>query len=216
VPLAVLALLAACAFGIWLFASGDEPDKAAPTGSAPASSSPDSTSSNPGSGEPGEPGDVARLATAQVPATAPPNQDLSGNMVRYEARNMLDGVPETCWRMSGDGTGEEITVALAEPTTLTSVGLINGYAKVATDARGRRLDWYHGNRRLLAVEWVFDDGTTVSQPLEDTPEMQTLDIDPVTTSSVRLRLVSVSAPGSGRAARNYTAISDLALVGTAS
>ena len=158
---------------------------------------------------------MASLATAIVPGTAPPNQDLQGNMVRYEARNMLDGVAETCWRMPGDGSGGEITFQLAEPTTLTSVGMINGYAKLATDAAGRELDWYHGNRRVLAVEWVFDDGTTVGQTLSDTDQMQTVDVS-VTTTTVQLRLLRVSAPGTGRARRDYTAISDVALVGTAS
>ncbi len=111
---------------------------------------------------------MARLATVQVPATAPPNQDVSGNMVRYEGRNMLDGVAQTCWRMIGDGTGKEITLTLEKPTRLTTVGLINGYAKIARDGRGKALDWYHGNRRVLTVEWTFDDGTTVTQDLADT------------------------------------------------
>ncbi len=158
---------------------------------------------------------VARDATARVPATAPPNQDVDGNMVRYEARNMLDGVPTTCWRMAGDGTGKVITFDLAAPTRLTKVGLVNGYAKTATDQRGRTLDWYHGNRRVLAVEWTFDDGTTVTQDLRDTKKMQTQRVDPVTTEHVRLRLVSVSPPGHGRAARNYTPISDVTLQGSA-
>ena len=59
------------------------------------------------------------------------------------------------------------------------------------------------------------DGTTVTQDLRDTREMQTLDIDPVTTQHVRLTLVSVSPPGKGPAARDYTPISDVTLQGTA-
>ena len=184
--------------------------RATPT--TPSSTPSESPSSSPSSTQPT---DVARLATARVPATAPPNQDLSGNMVRYEARHLLDGVATTCWRMPGDATNEEITIELAEPTTLTTVGLINGYAKSARDSSGRKLDWYHGNRRVLSVEWIFDDGTSVTQDFEDDRTLQELEIDPVTTSRVRLRLISVSTPGSGRSARDYTAISDVALVGTA-
>jgi hypothetical protein len=134
-------------------------------------------------------------------------------MVRYEGRNMLDGVAQTCWRMPGDGTGSEIALQLPGPTTISSVGLVNGYAKIARDASGRRLDWYHGNRRLLRIEWVFDDGTTVRQSLDDTRRMQSVDVDPVTTQTVRLRLVEVSRPGSGPAARDNTAISDVSLIG---
>lgn len=160
-----------------------------------------------------KPGDVARFATATVPDTAPPNLDVDGNQVRYEARNMLDGVPETCWRMPGDGSGSEITIQLAEPTVLSRVGLINGYAKSATGADGSELNWYTGNRRIQAVEWVFDDGTVLSQNLTETRQMQSIEVDEIVTSTIRLRLLSVSAPGTGQAARDYTAISDLTIVG---
>ena len=188
--------------------TGGEPDRASPSQTEEAS---DGSEPSPS----GKPVDLARLATAVVPATAEPNQDLSGNMVRYEGRNMLDGVPETCWRMPGDAAGEEIVFRLDEPTALTSVGLINGYAKSATDGRGRALDWYHGNRRVLRVQWIFDDGTTLDQTLRDTATMQRLRIRSVTTETVRLRLVTVSLPGTGPAARNYTPISDVALIGHA-
>ena len=111
--------------------------------------------------------------------------------------------------MPGDGAGSEITVTLARRTHLTSVGMVNGYAKTSEDGD---LDWYAGNRRVLAVEWVFDDGTTVEQELAETREMQTVDVD-VTTRTVVVRLVVVSPPGSGPAARDYTAISELSLTG---
>lgn len=226
-----VALVLVAVLGGWLLLSGDDapssaqatdpgassaPPTTAPT--SPESSAPSpspSTSSTPSKKPPkAKRTDVARLAEATVPATAPPNQDTSGNLVRYEARNMLDGVPQTCWRMPGDGTGKEITIKLAEPTTLTKVGLINGYAKTATDARGQSLDWYHGDRRVLSVEWVFDDGSSVSQSFDDTRALQTIKVAKVTTQTVTIRLVSVSNPGKGRAARNYTPISDVAMVGS--
>ena len=122
---------------------------------------------------------------------------------------MVDGVADTCWRMPGDGTGMELTFTLAGPTELTEVGLINGYAK-----RAGKLDWYAGNRRVRSVEWVFDDGTVVPQSLSESRNLQTLQIDPITTSTVVLRLVSVSAPGQGPSARNFTPISEVSLYGT--
>ena len=164
------------------------------------------------SGAGGAPGDgLARQSTVEVPASAPPNQDVTGRPTTYVGANMLDGVPETCWRMPGDGSGEEVTVTLPRATHLLRVGLINGYAKTAQDAQGRSLDWYHGNRRVLAVEWVFDDGSTVEQDLADTTAVQSVDVD-VTTTTIVLRLVSVSPPSTGPAGRDYTAISDLSLV----
>lgn len=156
------------------------------------------------------PVDLARYAAVTVPATAPPNEDVDGNMVRYESGNMLDGVAETCWRMPGSGADREITFSFPEPATLTEVGLINGYAKRSGD-----LDWYRGNRKLLQVTWVFDDDTTVEQSLDQTRRLQLLEIDPVTTTTVTLRLDEVSEPGPGRSARDNTAISDVSLVGSA-
>jgi hypothetical protein len=216
----VLVLIAS--IGFWLLLGGDD-DPGSSTAADPATSS-DAPPSSPkdsdtepspsdeGEGKPGKPADVSRSATAVVPETAPPNEDVDGNLVRYEARNMLDGVPGTCWRMTGDGTGETIVLELADPTTITEVGMVNGYAKTATDG-GRNLDWYLGNRRVLSVEWVFDDGTSVSQDLESTRNLQTMEVDEVTTESVEVRLVSVSPPGTGPSRRDYTAISELSVVG---
>ena len=154
------------------------------------------------------PMDVAKYAGISVPDTAPPNVDVSGNPVRYGARNMIDKLPATCWRMPGSGEGDEIVFTFLEPVEISEVGIINGYAKSSGD-----LDWYDGNRRVLEVEWVFDDGTSVEQGLESTRDLQTLTFDAVTTTTVTLHLLDVSEPGTGRSARNYTAISDVSLVG---
>jgi hypothetical protein len=158
------------------------------------------------------PADLARYVGIEAPKPAPPSQDNSGNVVRYDVEQMVDGIPETAWRTPGDATGATITLTFDEPTVLSEVGLINGYAKVGQDAQGI-LDWYHGNRRVLAAEWRFDDGTVKTQKLGDTTIMQTVSLPEVETTTVRLRLVKVSPPGPGRASRNYTAISDVQLFG---
>jgi hypothetical protein len=157
--------------------------------------------------------DVAGLAQASAPRHAPPGVDFAGQPVTYVAANMVDGRSDTCWRVAGDASGTELTFRLAQPTTLVRVGLINGYDKVAF-ANGHAYDWYAGNRRVLSVDWVFDDGTTVSQPLAFSRTMQGLRIDPVKTQTVRLRITSVSPPGQGRAARNDTALSEVSLRGS--
>lgn len=222
--LAAAVLVLVAGLGTALLLSGDDDpapgntERTASDTRSPSESTEPTAEESPGpddgeSADAGGPEDVSRTATVTVPATAPPNQDVDGNLVRYEGRNMLDGVPETAWRMPGDGSGETLILALAEPVTLTSVGLVNGYAKTATDG-GATFDWYAGNRRVLAVEWVFDDGTVVRQDLARTRELQTVDLEPVTTQRVELRLVSVSSPGTGPSARNFTAISEVSLVGT--
>ncbi|MEJ7793927.1 MAG: zinc ribbon domain-containing protein [Nocardioides sp.] len=159
-----------------------------------------------------EPSDLASATSVDAPAPAPPSQDSSGNVVRYVATNMIDGVDETTWRMPGDGTAASITFTLDSPAVLTDIGLINGYAKVGQDSGGL-LDWYAGNRRVFEVEWTFDDGTVVTQSLRESADMQTIELDDVETESVTLRLLEVSAPGTGRASRDYTAISEVSLVG---
>jgi hypothetical protein len=227
-----LVMVLVAAGGVWLLLSPGDDDSAsdppaqsqsAPQDSVssdePVPSSEATTESAPPPSEPApavDPVEVASTAVATAPRTAPPNADAFGNRTTYVAANMVDGRPDTCWRMAGDGTGAELTFQLAAPTALTRVGMVNGYAKNAV-VGGRNLNWYVGNRRVLAAQWVFDDGTTVDQPLGATKQMQTIDLgSPVTTSTVTLRLVAVSSPGTGRSARDYTAVSEVTLVGTPS
>jgi hypothetical protein len=214
-------LLLMTLIGVWLLLSGgDDGSPAADdtTASDTTEPSPDTSEPEPsdeggqGTGSAGKPEDISRTATASAPKTAPPGEDVDGNVVRFDARQMLDGVPETAWRMAGDGTGDTLTFALPGPTAITEVGMINGYAKTSTDG-GRRLDWYDGNRRVLAVEWIFDDGTAVEQDLDETRNLQTVQVSDVTTETVKVRLVEVSKPGGGPAGRNYTAVSEVALFG---
>jgi hypothetical protein len=158
---------------------------------------------------------VAGLSRASAPSHAPAGVDFSGRPVTFVAPNMVDGVAETCWRTPGDATGMVLTFRLERPTTITKVGLINGYAKTAFSG-GRRYDWYQGDRRVLSVDWIFDDGTTVSQPFSETRAMQSRTIPPVTTSTVQVRITAVSPPGRGLSSRDDTAVSEVSLVGTAS
>ena len=188
------------------------PTRAAPT--SPPTTAPTTAPTSPTTSAPtGPAGDVAGLARAVAPAHAPASVDFGGNPVTYDASNLVDGSPDTCWRVAGDATGTTLTFRLDQPTQLTQVGLINGYAKTAYSG-GHRFDWYAGNRQVVSVEWIFDDGSSVSQTFTSTRAMQTQAIDPVTTSTVRLQITSVSPPGTGRAARNDTAISEVSLVGS--
>ena len=126
---------------------------------------------------------------------------------------MLDGVPETAWRTAGDATGMRLTFKLAAPATLTEVGILNGYAKRSKDAEGQVFDWYRGNRRVEAVVWQLGKNSTIRQKLGDDRGVQSLAIEPIKTRKVVVRLVQVSAPGTGRAGRDYTAISEIVLLG---
>ncbi|MBF4160585.1 zinc ribbon domain-containing protein [Nocardioides acrostichi] len=184
-----------------------------PTTSAPASTPP----ASPEDAAPtfsGDPGSLDGTASASAPEQSPDSTDLAtGQRTTYDAANMLDGNPATCWRTAGDGTGLVLTFRFAQPVTLTSVGLVNGYAKTSVDGSGRRFDLYSGTRRIKRVVWIFDGGERVTQVFKRSRQVQSLDVGAVTTSTVRLKLESVSSPGGGRSARDDTAISDVSLLG---
>lgn len=218
---AALALVAG--LGGWLLISSDDPgptlsasDPAPTRERAERSPDPEPTPEEPTSAPPESsavvPAELARFAAVTAPAPAPPGQDNSGNTVRYVAAHLVDGVPETTWRTPGDATGATLGFRFETPVVLSEVGLVNGYAKVGQDSQGV-LDWYHGNRRVLAVQWVLDDGTTIDQQLGDTTVVQTVPVEEVRTRTVQLRLTSVSTPGPGRASRDFTAVSEVRLFG---
>ncbi|NPD06788.1 hypothetical protein HN031_19105 [Nocardioides sp. zg-1308] len=156
----------------------------------------------------GERLDLARGATFEVPGTGPPTTDFDGNLVAYEASQMGDGDPSTTWRTAGDATGQAVTVTLTEPGVVSRVGLVNGYAKQVAG-----VDWYPNNRRILAVTWTFDDGTSVDQTFAERPGLQTLKVPPVETGTVTITIGSVTPPGSGNLGRDYTAISEVSVIG---
>ena len=162
---------------------------------------------------PTRPVDLTGTVKVTAPPAAPATTDLDGQLVAYEARRMLDATPATAWRTPGDATGQTITFALAEPSTIRRVGLINGYAKQVPSGASL-VDWYPNNRRITAVEWFFDDGTVVRQDLVEKASLQRLAIQPVTTSTVHLRLLTVTPPGVGPLGRDYTAISDVLIAGS--
>ncbi len=218
--LVAAALVLVAGLGILLMVGGDDPGAAsdpgpdvAPAGaSSPANASPSppsvpSSSPPPASPGPDDPRDVARATEVTAPRTARPSRDVDGNVVRYVATNMVDGQSDTAWRVPGDGGGTTLTLDLAGPTRLTEVGLVNGYAK-----REPGYDGYAANRRIVAVDWTFADGTTVRQTLGERRSLQRADVD-VVTDTVELRIVAVTRPGRGPSGRDYTAISELSLVG---
>lgn len=193
------------------------------TDTSGTSGSSDTSGSSTGTGAGGEdaseaaaevPRGVGRLsdlvggATFAVPDTAEPTTDLDGQLVAYEAAQMGDGDPATTWRTPGDATGQTITITLAQPSVVTRVGLVNGYAKQVAG-----VDWYPNNRRVLAVTWGFDDGSSIEQTFAERPGMQRLKVPPVQTSTITLTLTSVTPPGTGSLGRDYTAISEVTVIG---
>ncbi|WP_157559204.1 zinc ribbon domain-containing protein [Nocardioides sp. Soil774] len=182
--------------------------EAAPTGAADDGADDGATAAPEAPRGVGKRLELAEGASFEVPGTAPPTTDLDGNLVAYEASQMGDGNPATTWRIAGDATGQQVVVTLAEPGVVNRVGLVNGYAKQVAG-----VDWYPNNRRILAVTWRFDDGTEVEQTFAEREAMQLLKVPPVETSSVTITVTAVTPPGGGSLGRDYTAISEVSLIG---
>ncbi len=120
---------------------------------------------------------------------------------------MLDGDPSTAWRVEGSGLGAAVGIRLPAPARITQVGLIPGYAKI-DPASGT--DRFAENRRIRAVRWHFSDGTVIGQRFQDRAAMQRIAVS-VTASWV---LVEIVATLPGDPAHDYTAISDVSILGT--
>lgn len=223
VALVVLALVGT--LGAFLLLGGDDGEKAADDsredqsqGSDPSDpggsdtgdpEQPDSTGTG-GPVDAPDPEDVVDLTsevTAKVPSIAKPSRDRQGKAVKFVAANMWDGKARTAWRMVGDGTGETLTFDLGTEVVITDVGMINGYAKVDGP-----INWYRSNRRVRAVQWEFDDGTRITQEFGDEQTMQMAAIGPLTTSTIKVHLLTVTAPGKTDG-RDFTAISEVRFLG---
>lgn len=152
----------------------------------------------------------ASVTSVTAPRIARDGVDGAGRPASYRAANTMDADPTTCWRVRGDGSGLELTVVLDAPRTITTVGLINGYAKRDTASLANR---YLQERRITSVTWIFGTGQYVKQSLRASdPDPQGLSLSaPVTTGVVKIRLDSTTPPGNP--AFDYTAISEIYLVG---
>lgn len=105
---------------------------------------------------------------------------------------MFDRDLGTAWRCEA-GTPQNITFEFGGERHITSVGLVNGYAKVDGLTT---VDRYLQNHRISQVRWTFSDGTVVTQDLEDNNRgMQSIDVD-VTATSVELEVLATYPPDS--------------------
>ena len=170
----------------------------------PAPAPPDSVPPETTTTAPPDPAPLpVRDAAASV--AAPDSSDGCGDPTTYGAANAVDGERSTGWSIEGDGTGETLTLDLGGERRVRSVGLLPGYAKV-DECTG--VDRFPENRRPTAVTWTFDDGTEVSQPLEDAAEIQSIEVD-ATTSTVVMRIDGVTSDPR----RDYTVVSEVAVEG---
>ncbi len=196
----VLVVITSC------LAGGDDTraEDPGPAATSEPSPTPDETATAP----PQTHTNVTSSAQAWASATATATRELDGSTVSFDAAHLVDGKRATAWRVPGDGREVELSFTFSSPHTLSKVGLVNGWDKVVRD-----VDWYPLNRRITKAVWLFDDGSRVVQKFTQRRTLQRLRIDPVTTTTVRLRIRTTTAPGEGLMGRDYTAISDVAFAG---
>jgi hypothetical protein len=126
--------------------------------------------------------------TVEASQTSGTSKNSCGDVTSYDAPLVQDGDKATAWRVKGDGTGQTLTLTLAGPTRLTEVGLLPGYAKF-DECSGS--DRFVQMRRVTAVTWTFDDGSTVDQLFQEQPEVQSVPVD-VTTRRVVIEIKGVT------------------------
>lgn len=181
--------------------------EAAIQGTAQALASPTPASSPAQAG-----GQLAPLAPRRVSAsrTAPSGQDAAGRPVTYEAANVTDGDPATAWRAAGSAEGDRITLEYERPVTVLALDIVNGYAK-SDPATGA--DRYAENRRVLRVRVEYDGGSYEADLRDGERAAQRVSL-PQAVQTGRLAVVILAASSDG--GRDFTAISEITALGSAS
>lgn len=120
----------------------------------------------------------------------------------YSPKSAMDGDASTAWveGVSGDGTGESLTLDFGSVCTVNTIQIWAGYQK------GESL--YEKNNRPERVRLTFSDGSSREIVLKDVYGMQSIDLGgDVQTASITITILSVYA-GS---AYDDTAISEIRL-----
>lgn len=128
----------------------------------------------------------------------PADQRCTGETVFYSAPQLIDGDLQTGWGAGqNDGTGQSIRLTFSGPVQLTRIGLTPGYAKIGPRADRGCVDTpaFGVNRFVPLVEYRFDDGSTVTQRFDRRPDIQTIEVDVVTSSVVITVLETILPPG---------------------
>jgi hypothetical protein len=155
----------------------------------------------------------ATVVGATASCTSGPGTDSAGNRFTYEARNAVDGLPETAWRCDHDGVGASLLVTFAQPAVISWLGIVPGFAK--TDPYDGT-DRYVQGRKVSAARFLFDDGTYVETGFDvssTSRAMQVVRFPATRTGHVQL-VVLASVPGTptnGFAPTDKIAISELAV-----
>ena len=142
---------------------------------------------------------------------APPATDDGGRQVNYLPEQTYDGDPSTAWRCDGTGRDQTLTFTFPAGTTISELGVLNGYAKVDPSSGKHRYGEY---RRITLVRWTFPGGDVYAQNLDDGNEtVQVLQIPPHQADEVQLTILDSTSPGSKAKTRDAVLISEVSFTG---
>lgn len=121
----------------------------------------------------------------------------------HEPANLIDSNPNTIWRCSGSGAGEEIRFSVDPGETIVGVRLVNGNTVWA--------ERYLAERRILSIQWTFSDGSWVLQGLAASDRSaQEIRFPPVTgVDEVTMTILDVTVPGASDGESDAVSISSL-------
>lgn len=145
------------------------------------------------------------IAAVTPSATRPSSTDACGEPTFYSPANLLDGQPDTAWMVSGAGIGATVRIDFTQPTNVSQVGLIPGYAKQDPCSGSNR---FFDLRRVRKVSWSFNTGIVVEQDFVEDPTLQTIGVVGAEgVSSVTITILVTTEPGLDRL--DHTPISEL-------
>ncbi|MEI2705417.1 MAG: hypothetical protein V9E89_09205 [Ilumatobacteraceae bacterium] len=141
-----------------------------------------------------------------------PRLACTGGSISYFAEQLVDGTDLGWGASSSDGVGQYVDVSFDRPVHLSTVGITPGYLRQARRPSNdcEPASSFGVNRFVNAVEWTFDDGTSVVQRFEQRPEMQLTPVD-ATTTNVRMTILSTTRPPG---ADDDTVISEASFTGS--
>lgn len=121
------------------------------------------------------------LATVPISELTPIRVTCTSELASFPCSALVDGNPATSWNATDGGIGVDITFLFAPPVQITELAIQN----VEDECRFLR------NARMKGIEVFIDDLTqTIVTELEDSRDLQRVDIRSLRTSSLSIRITS--------------------------
>ncbi|MBA3944183.1 MAG: protein kinase [Herpetosiphonaceae bacterium] len=150
-----------------------------------------------------------KVSGVQASSLAPAAPDACGQTNSYEPQNVIDGRPNTAWRVQGDGNGAWIDLDLGTGVKVTRVGLIVGYDKIdACDGTDR----FFQGRIVRQVRLEFDNGQHYASAFAAQRQVQYVELPDVPTQHVHVVILQSDPPPANNG-RDLVAISEIEVWG---